>query len=76
MIYLELDAPGEFYFVMEGKYDVGYNLNRQRQYRLQFGDRTTLAAFPVANYRRITYNYRAHTKVFAYAVRRKSWLDI
>ena len=34
MIYQELDTPGEFYFIMEGKYDVGYNMNRQKQYRL------------------------------------------
>lgn len=76
MIYNELDAPDEFYFVMEGKYDVGYNINRHRHWRLQFGDRTTLAAFHVANYRRINYNYRAHTQVFAYAIRRKEWLEI
>lgn len=60
-IYNELDSPQEIFFIMYGSYDIGYSLNQSKQFRLQFGDRTIIAGFNVANNRRMAFNYRAHT---------------
>jgi len=49
MIYKELDDCSEIYFVMSGKYDVGYEINKIRRYRIQFGDRTVIGGFNMAN---------------------------
>ena len=32
MIFNEFDSPTEMYFVMSGKYDVGYSLNGKKYY--------------------------------------------
>lgn len=72
-IFNELDAPSECYFIMSGKYDVGYTINDQRVYRLQFGERTNIGGFNLALKRRVQFNYRARTEVNAFAIRRQSW---
>lgn len=59
---------------MKGRYNVGYILNRQAHYRLQFGDRTIIGGFNMANNRRMTYNYKAvHSNLQAYAIRKHNW---
>lgn len=76
MIYSEQEEAEEMYFVIDGKYDVGYQLNNQKKYRLQFGDRTVIAGYAMANCKRINYNYRAHTTLNCLAVRRRSWNEL
>jgi hypothetical protein len=36
----ELDECNEILFVMDGKYDIGYEINKKIRYRKQFGDST------------------------------------
>jgi len=36
----ELDECNEILFVMDGKYDIGYQINKKIRYRKQFGDST------------------------------------
>lgn len=76
MIYQELDSAEEIYFIMQGRYDIGYELNYCKRYRIQFGERTVIAGFNVANDQRINFNYRAHSYISAYSIRRKTWKEL
>ena len=73
MIYKELDDCSEIYFVMSGKYDVGYEINKIRRYRIQFGDRTVIGGFNMANGQRMTFHFMAHVETIAYGIRLKHW---
>lgn len=48
MLCTELESPSEMYFIMTGKYDIGYELNSKKVYRLQFGERTIVGGFNMA----------------------------
>lgn len=63
----------EIYFVMNGQYDVGYELNRIVRYRLQFGQRTVVGGFNMANNIRMQFYYRAHNGLNSYAIRKRDW---
>ena len=76
VIYQELDNADEIYFVMKGRFDVGYLLNRTAKYRLQFGDRAIIGGFNMVYHKRIMQRYRAHKKLVCYSIRRSSWHDI
>lgn len=45
IIYKELDECQEVLFVLEGKYNIGYEINNVRYFRQQFGPSTVLGAF-------------------------------
>lgn len=53
IIYQELDNADEMYFVMDGRFDVGYTINKTAKYRLQFGDRAVIAGFNMVYHKRI-----------------------
>ena len=59
IIYEELDDALEILFVMRGTYNVGYILNQQAAYRLQFTDRTIIAGFNMVFNKRIMYRYKS-----------------
>ena len=44
----ELDESSELYFIQSGIYDIGYEINKVKKYRLQFGPRTIIGGFAVA----------------------------
>ena len=76
MIYRELDQVNELYFIMHGSYDVGYEINRVSRYRIQFGDRTVIGGFNLANSARMAFKYRAHTYMRCYAIRSRAWQSL
>lgn len=41
----ELDECGEVLFVMEGRYNIGYEINKKIHYRKQFGSSTNIGSF-------------------------------
>jgi hypothetical protein len=41
----ELEECGEVLFVMEGRYNVGYEINKIVKFRKQFGPSTTIGSF-------------------------------
>ena len=53
IIYNELETVSELYFVMEGRFDIGYIINREAKYRLQFGDRAVIGGFNLVYDKRI-----------------------
>jgi len=44
----ELDEPQEVLFVMQGNYDVGYELNKKCYMRRKFGPSTLIGAFEMS----------------------------
>ena len=73
IIYREQEEVEEMYFVMQGKYDVGYEFNNQVKFKLQFGDRTAIASYALANMVRISFTYRSHSELQCLALRKRSW---
>jgi signal-transduction protein with cAMP-binding, CBS, and nucleotidyltransferase domain len=45
IIYQELDEAHEVLFVFSGRYNVGYEMNKIRRYRKQFGPSTIIGGF-------------------------------
>lgn len=70
----ELDESSELYFVQSGRYDIGYEINNKKTYRLQFGARTLIGAFATTFNQRHYFLYQAKSKIDAFALRKKSWI--
>jgi CRP-like cAMP-binding protein len=41
----ELDESLEFYFVLKGTFDIGYEINKKKYYRIKFGPGNVIGAF-------------------------------
>lgn len=55
----ELDESLEFYFVMKGTFDFGYEINKKKYYRIKFGPGNVIGAF------NLTFNYRSQFTIRA-----------
>lgn len=69
----ELDECPEILFVMEGKYDVGYQINNAKYYRRQFGHSTVIGGFQMAFNKKYIFVYKARTTMSCYSLRKKSY---
>jgi signal-transduction protein with cAMP-binding, CBS, and nucleotidyltransferase domain len=76
IIIRELDECNEVLFVLEGVYNVGYEINKIVKYRRQFGFSTVIGGFQICFKKRYIFNYMANTNMICYALRRKQWLEI
>ena len=76
MMAYELEDCQEVLFVFSGKYNVGYEINKKRKYRKQFGHSTVIGAYQTIFQKRFLFIYCAHTDVVCYAIRRRSWNHI
>jgi hypothetical protein len=66
----------EVIFVENGKYDYGYEVNKKKIYRRQFGASTMIGGFQVHFEERHQFNIRASTEVTGYAIVKKNWINI
>ena len=76
MIQKELDECAELLFIFEGKYNVGYEINKIIRYRRQFGQSTIIGGFEICTERRFMFHYQAQTDIIGYAIRKSQWLRI
>lgn len=72
----ELDECLEVLFVLDGKYDIGYEINKIRRFRKQFGPSTMIGGFNMCFHKRFLFTFVAHTDLDCYAIRRQEWHDI
>ena len=72
----ELEECGEVLFVMEGRYNVGYEINKIVKLRKQFGPSTTIGSFQICFHKRFLFIYKVHTDMICYAISRKKWFNI
>ena len=77
MIAEELDEGLEVLFVTQGRYNVGYQINKRNRYRRQFGESTIIGAFEICFKQRFQFLYQASSAdLIGYAIRKKEWLSI
>ena len=69
----ELDEVQEIVFVQQGRYNIGYEINKQEKFRLQFGARTIIGGFNLNFDKRSFFIYRAHTAIKAMSIRKSNW---
>ena len=72
----ELDECPEIVFVMDGKYDVGYQINNVKYFRRQFGHSTVIGGFQMAFNKKYIFHYKSRTVLSCYAIRRKAYKDL
>jgi hypothetical protein len=76
MITAELDECNQIIFVMTGRYNVGYEINKKRYYRKQFGHSTLIGHYNVCFNTRHQFIMQAHTEMVSYIIRKKQWFTI
>ena len=72
----ELDECLEIFFVLSGKFDVGYNINNRKFYRLRFVEGRMINAFNVHFDRRSEFMIRAFSFVNCFAYRKANWKQL
>lgn len=68
-----MDESGEFYFVQNGKYIVGFEINKKIKFRLQFGPRTLISSFHVMFDKRVGEVYKSSNDLHCVAIRKNKW---
>ena len=76
IIYHELDECLEALFVVQGNYNVGYEVNKHLRYRTQFGPSTVIGVFNMSFQKRMNFIYKAQTHLVCYGIRKREWLRI
>lgn len=76
LINQELDECLEVLFVMQGKYNIGYEVNKIKRYRRQFGPSTIIGGFQMCFHKRYLFTIQAQTDVKCYAIRKEKWFKI
>ena len=61
---------------MSGKYNVGYEINKKRYFRKQFGPSTIIGAYNVFYNIRHLFIMKAHTEIISYIIRKEKWFAI
>lgn len=71
MIAQEQDECQEVLFIQQGKYNIGYEVNKRRRYRKQFGPSTIIGAYQMCFLKRFEFIFTAQTYMICYALRRE-----
>lgn len=72
----ELDEVNELLFIELGKYDIGYEVNKMRKFKIRLGAKTVIGAFNICFKKRQIFVYKTKTECSGYFVRKKNWHDI
>jgi hypothetical protein len=72
----ELQECYEVRFVQEGTFDVGFEVNREKYYKLRFGKSTIIGGYQICFRSRYLFTYRASSLLKTYSLRLKVWLNI
>ena len=76
IIHYELEECNEILFVLSGKYNVGYEINKEQYWRRQFGQSTIIGGFNCEFNKRLIFLYRAKTDMVCYAIRKANWIAL
>jgi hypothetical protein len=74
-IYNELDEIEKVVYLHEGKFDIGYEINRKRFYVVRF-EKTSIAEFEMVYERRIYFQLRSYTVCKGVFIRKIDWKRI
>ena len=76
MIANEMEECLEVLFVEQGRYDVGYEINKQKFWRRQFGESTVIGGFNICFNRRHFFIIRARTDLSCLAIRKEKFINL
>ena len=62
--------------MLSGKYNVGYEINKEKYWRRQFGQSTIIGGFHCEFNKRLLFLYRAKTDMVCYAIRKANWIAL
>lgn len=66
----------EVIFIEQGVYDIGFNLNHMKRFKLRFGAKTVVGAFNVCFDKHQMFIYKTVTQCSGYFVRKLRWKQI
>ena len=72
----EMEESLEVLFVEQGRYQVGYEINKKRFFRRQFGVSTNIGGFNTCFKKRYLFIYRAKTDMSCLAIRKETFCNI
>lgn len=76
MIAHELEEVLEVLFVEQGRYDFGYEINKKKFLRRQFGDSTVIGGFNVCFNKRHFFIIRARTDLSCLSIRKEKFVRL
>ena len=72
----ELDEFSELIFVSKGTIVIGYEINKLKNYCIQYVNKCVIGAFEVTFNQRSSFIYTALTNIHGYSIRKKNWVTI
>ena len=61
---------------MSGKYNIGFEINKKRYFRKQFGPSTIIGGYNISFQKRHFFIYQSHTEMVGYMIRKPKWLTL
>ena len=71
----ELDEFSEITFINKGIVMIGYELNKEKRYCIQFNDRCVIGAYGITFNKRASFLYACKTDVEGFFIRKLKWLE-
>lgn len=76
VIAYELDECTEILFIEQGRYNIGYDINKKIYFRKQLGALSIIGGYQLMNTLRFEFIYQACTVVKAQAIRKKKFHEL
>ena len=71
----ELDEFSEITFINKGIVMIGYEINKEKRYCIQFNDRCVIGAYGITFNKRASFLYACKTDVEGFFIRKIKWLE-
>ena len=76
MIANECQECREVLYVEQGRYNIGYEINKKVYYGLQLGKLSVIGGYQVCNNQRFEFIYKTCSPVRAHAIRKENFLRV
>lgn len=76
LLYQELDDVNVIHFVEDGMYDLGFEINKVRKFKLRLSSSTLIGAFNICFNKRMNYLLRTHSTIKGQFIRKSSWKKV
>ena len=75
-IITELQEFNQIIFIQQGKVLVGFDINNERKYCIQFNDKCVIGAYGITWNQRAQFNYITGSPVKGFFIRKEKWVKI
>ena len=72
----ELDEVAEVIFIMNGIYEIGFEINRHQHMVLRYKDSNVIGAYGVTFNKRSIFIYKTYTECKGFFIRKTKWLEL